>query len=326
MRAAQRSGPWQRELYPQDMVNPPEYDYCVNCRGPHSENKVHNLSWQPYTVEQRLGGLHKLRTRFQEAHERGSLPVKLHGSLQNKVEWIQETVEGGTLTPERMTQEDYNTILPLLFEGAREGHEPYRFLAVEAASAMLAAGRGKSTAVVPSLIAPIRLALSTFEPSLVAGMLQLIQRLIKSSPRVGAALVPHFQKLTPVMSAWQHRQQAVQLPPAGCVPSTGGFAGSGGRPGACNTHCYVCGVHVGKEEKAAKDMRKALQARRDNAHLQAEPLPKPAISRLAMGRTGRRYVMAELVGETLECMVNFGGPAALAAMKRCVPTYDMQLA
>lgn len=60
--------------------------------------------------------------------------------------------------------------------GVREGHDAYRFLAVEAAKALLQAGKGKLGGLAMALVPPIRTALNTFEPGLVATMLDLLQR------------------------------------------------------------------------------------------------------------------------------------------------------
>lgn len=64
----------------------------------------------------------------------------------------------------------------LLPVGLREGHEPYRHLATQAVTAFCDTGSPALAAAVPSLIRPLRLALQTYEPSLVGHALLLLQR------------------------------------------------------------------------------------------------------------------------------------------------------
>lgn len=61
-------------------------------------------------------------------------------------------------------------------QGLREGHEPYRFLATQAAIQMLSQQSEHILAAAALLISPIKLALNTLEPSLVGNMLLMLQR------------------------------------------------------------------------------------------------------------------------------------------------------
>lgn len=64
----------------------------------------------------------------------------------------------------------------LMFEGAREGHEPWRFLATEALLQMFDTHSKYLLKCIPAVVRPIKLGLNTMEPSLVAHMLLLLQR------------------------------------------------------------------------------------------------------------------------------------------------------
>jgi hypothetical protein len=60
--------------------------------------------------------------------------------------------------------------------GLREGHEPYRHLATQAAIAFLETRSPHLLKAGPALVKPLRLALQTYEPSLVGHALLMLQR------------------------------------------------------------------------------------------------------------------------------------------------------
>jgi hypothetical protein len=60
--------------------------------------------------------------------------------------------------------------------GLREGHEPYRHLATQAACAFLDTRSPHLVKAVPALVKPLRLALQTYEPALVGHALLMLQR------------------------------------------------------------------------------------------------------------------------------------------------------
>ena len=63
-----------------------------------------------------------------------------------------------------------DTPLPL---GLREREEPYRFLAIEGAFNLLAKGGSKILPVIPQLIIPIKTALNTRDPDVIATVLKV---------------------------------------------------------------------------------------------------------------------------------------------------------
>jgi hypothetical protein len=60
--------------------------------------------------------------------------------------------------------------------GLRDGHEPYRHLATQAANAFIATQSPHVAAAVPLLVKPLRLALQMYEPSLVGHALVMLQK------------------------------------------------------------------------------------------------------------------------------------------------------
>ena len=154
-----------------------------------------------------------------------------------------------------------------MFDGLREGHEPYRHLATQAAIAFLETESPYLSAAVPGLVKPLRLAMQTYEPHLVAHAMFMLGRLIKSHPKVGPALRPHFKRFLPYMALFRPRNITVHLPPPFCLPPCGSFTGRGDAPEAGGRSCGICGTPVDRAYDRAKSAKETLAARAENAHL-----------------------------------------------------------
>lgn len=161
-----------------------------------------------------------------------------------------------------------------MFDGLREGHEPYRHLATQACLAFLETGSPHLIAAGPKSVKPMRLALQTYEPHLVGHMLTIIKRLLRSHPGVGPALCPHFPHLLPYMALFRPRRFNLHLPPPFCLPPCGSFTGRGDAPEAGGRACKVCGAPVDKSFDMKKRYAAAHEARAGNAHLFDIELPK----------------------------------------------------
>merc|ERR1719240_1655159 len=97
-------------------------------------------------------------SEFRRFYDRGDLPVQvLHTATQNKISWKVD-----------IDKLDYHHYLPIFFDGMREKEDPYRFLAVEGVHNMLEKGGSKILPVVPQLIIPLKTALNTRDPEIVA--------------------------------------------------------------------------------------------------------------------------------------------------------------
>merc|ERR1711906_67812 len=129
-------------------------------------------------------------TEFRRFYERGDLPIAIcHGASGNMISWKVE--------PELL---DYHHYLPIFFDGLREREEPYRFLAIEGTFNLLAKGGAKVLPVIPQLIIPIKTALNTRDPEIVAITLKILQGLVTCSDTIGEALVPYYRQILPVMN------------------------------------------------------------------------------------------------------------------------------
>ncbi|KAF4713862.1 hypothetical protein FOZ62_014050, partial [Perkinsus olseni] len=99
---------------------------------------------------------------------------------------------------------DYHHYLPIFFDGIREKEEPYRFLAVEGVYDLLERGGSKILPVIPQLIIPIKTALNTRDPEVIATTLKMLQTLVLSGEMVGEALVPYYRQILPVFNIFKN--------------------------------------------------------------------------------------------------------------------------
>jgi len=98
---------------------------------------------------------------------------------------------------------DYHHYLPIFFEGIREKIDPYRFLAVQGVFDMLDKGGTKVLPVIPQLIIPIKTALNTRDPEIIAITLKILQALVTCSDTIGEALVPYYRQILPIMNLFK---------------------------------------------------------------------------------------------------------------------------
>jgi len=132
-------------------------------------------------------------SEFRRSYDRGDLPIQvLHSGTANRIQW---KVEAEKL--------DYHHYLPIFFDGVREKEDPYRFLAVQGTHDLLEQGGTKILPVVPQLIIPIKTALNTRDPEVIATMLKTLQKLVVSGEMVGEALVPYYRQILPVFNIFK---------------------------------------------------------------------------------------------------------------------------
>ncbi|KAJ9529512.1 hypothetical protein QJQ45_013865 [Haematococcus lacustris] len=320
--------------------------------GSHDVSKERNAAWEPYTPAMRLQNLNCLPSKFQTALVRGQLCVALNDSSIAPVRWTWKTRDADgdetLVQPGNMDADSFARQLSLMFEGGwfmsramrvstnvgcpcacpallpaglREGHEPYRHLASQAVLAFLASRSPHLVSALPSLVPPLRLALQTYEPSLVGHALLMMQRLLRAHPGVGSALAPHLRHLLPVLALFRRRHFELQLPPPFCLAPAGSFTGSGLAPEAGARKCTVCGYPVDKEV-ASQQARAQFQAAAEaNPHLLDSPRQQEFKRAAWRGRASKRYVLQEVINETLELLVAAGGGAALKAVQHAIPTF-----
>lgn len=69
---------------------------------------------------------------------------------------------------------------------------------------MLEKGGSKILPVIPQLIIPIKTALNTREPDIIAVMLKTLQRLVLSGDMIGEALVPYYRQILPIFNIFKN--------------------------------------------------------------------------------------------------------------------------
>ena len=150
---------------------------------------------QPVPQKPKAGAVNCRRiplSEFRTFYDRGDLPVTIEHGPQNKINWKVD-----------IQQLDYHHYLPIFFEGIREKIDPYRFLAVQGVFDMLDKGGPKVLPVIPQLIIPIKTALNTRDPEIIAITLKIMQALVTCSDTIGEALVPYYSQILPIMNLFK---------------------------------------------------------------------------------------------------------------------------
>ena len=136
-------------------------------------------------------------TEFRRFYIRGDLPVQIQHGTANRVGWKVD-----------MTNVDYHHYLPIFFDGLREKEDPYRFLAVQGTYDLIESGGvNRILPVIPQLIIPLKTALNTRDPDIVATVCKILQTLVQTesgSPAIGEALVPYYRQLLPTMNIFKN--------------------------------------------------------------------------------------------------------------------------
>lgn len=101
---------------------------------------------------------------------------------------------------------DLHHYLPIFFEGLREVKEPYKFLAERSIDEILEKCPEKILPVLPQLIIPIKLALSTKIAEVVVVTIRKIQKLIKCGNSIAEALVPYYRQILPILNLFKNKR------------------------------------------------------------------------------------------------------------------------
>jgi hypothetical protein len=132
-------------------------------------------------------------TEFRRFYDRGDLPIAVeHRASDNTILW--------KYSPEEL---DYHHFLPIFFDGLRETEEPYRMLSLQGVNDLLDKGGGKILPVIPQLIIPIKTALNTRNPEVIARTLIVLQKLVVSGKMIGETLVPYYRQILPIFNLFK---------------------------------------------------------------------------------------------------------------------------
>lgn len=137
-------------------------------------------------------------SEFRRFYDRGDLPIAIEHGGHNRIYWKVD-----------VAQLDYHHYLPIFFEGIREKVDPYRFLSIQGTFDMLEKGGAKVLPVIPQLIIPIKTALNTRDPEIIAITLKVLQSLVLCSDTIGEALVPYYRQILPIFNLFKNKNENI---------------------------------------------------------------------------------------------------------------------
>jgi hypothetical protein len=130
------------------------------------------------------------RRRRCRSYERNDIPCSIVHSSPRALKWKAD-----------VSTMDLHHYLPILFSGLREVEEPFRFVAEQGITDLLTHSSEEAVLpVVPQLILPIKDAMATRDERIIVKSLRIIQMLVGVGPSVGAALVPYYRQILPVLN------------------------------------------------------------------------------------------------------------------------------
>merc|ERR1711976_687484 len=74
---------------------------------------------------------------------------------------------------------------------------------------LLNKGGSKILPVIPQLIIPVKTALNTRDPDVIAAVLKVLQELVVSGDMIGEALVPYYRQILPVLNIFKSNNKNI---------------------------------------------------------------------------------------------------------------------
>lgn len=137
---------------------------------------------------------------FRLHYDRGDLPIMINHTNGTSIAWKGDIFKEGS-----ETEFDYKLFLPVFVDGIREKTDPYRFLAIQGTFFLLDKVKDAIIKVIPDLIPPLKTALNTRDPEIIAIALKVIQKLVLSSDLAGDVLVPFYRQLLPIFNLYKNK-------------------------------------------------------------------------------------------------------------------------
>lgn len=131
---------------------------------------------------------------FRLHYDRGDLPIQVEHDKGARIKWKDDSFEDF----------NYKIYLPIFVDGIREKTDPYRFLAIQGTFDLLDRVKDAVIKVIPDLIPPLKTALNTRDPEIIAITLKVIQKLVLSSDLAGDVLVPFYRQLLPIFNMYKN--------------------------------------------------------------------------------------------------------------------------
>ncbi|KAF1331441.1 putative mitochondrial protein, partial [Globisporangium splendens] len=129
-------------------------------------------------------------TRFRYFYDRGDLPLRVNfAGAVRKLQWRVD-----------LTKLDYAHYLPMFMEGLRDLDEPYQFPALNGTMDLLEKGENRTLACLAHLILTMKQNLMTRHPTVLCVQLKVLQKMVRSCPYIGEALVPYYRQLLSIFN------------------------------------------------------------------------------------------------------------------------------
>mmetsp|Transcript_34291 Transcript_34291/g.101891 ORF Transcript_34291/g.101891 Transcript_34291/m.101891 type:complete len:161 (-) Transcript_34291:45-527(-) len=150
----------------------------------------------------------------------------------------------------------------------------------------------------------------------------MLRKLLLSHPKVAPALRPHFSHFLGYMGLFRLFKYDVQLPPPFCCIPAGSFTGRETTLTLKVRSCPVCHAPLNKDAVAASRAALEMAARAGNAHLlNLKEDPVATKRNPVKGRKSKKMGLPQLIDDTLEVMVRFGGEGSLSAIQKIIPRF-----
>lgn len=104
--------------------------------------------------------------------------------------------------------------LPIFLEGIREYQEPYRFLAIMGASALVEEAAGQLHLFAEEMVPPLKKALDTREPTTVAVAVELMKAMLATDSSVALVWIQHLWQFCQVSPRKEGGGGVLMAPPS----------------------------------------------------------------------------------------------------------------
>lgn len=127
------------------------------------------------------------------------------GVGSNKVVWGRQVRPGYMSWGDKPTEVEVARWLPIFLEGIREYEEPYRFLSIMGSWDLVEEGGSQLHLIAEEMVSPLKKALDTREPSVVALAVELIKAILTTDRQVALVWIHHLWQFCQVFNLFLSR-------------------------------------------------------------------------------------------------------------------------
>mmetsp|Transcript_33148 Transcript_33148/g.98656 ORF Transcript_33148/g.98656 Transcript_33148/m.98656 type:complete len:440 (-) Transcript_33148:238-1557(-) len=151
---------------------------------------------------------------FRHLYDNGTINfVSLRwGNHANEVTWgTRNAKRKVTYWSNRPTDVQVGKWLPIFLEGIREYEEPYRFLSIMGSHDLITEAAGQLCHVAADCVAPLKKALDTREPTVVAVALELMKAALHTDPAVAGTWMPYIGQFAQPLNLFLSKRYSVNM-------------------------------------------------------------------------------------------------------------------